>query len=488
MIRFIHQFFIMKIILTGREKEQEILEDALASYEAEMVSVIGRRRVGKTFLIESIYQDKIIFQLTGIQKEPRAVQLRNFRDVLVEYSNSPLPIEIPKDWLAAFQLLKTYLKPRLGKEKKVVFWDELPWISTHKSGFLSAFGYFWNSWAKRQNLVLVICGSAASWMIQKVVNDTGGLHNRITRRLQLEPFTLEETKRYLETKHLYFDHYQILQIYMATGGIPHYLKEIRKSKSAAQIIDDLCFSNTGLLRTEFPNLYASLFKNHERHIAVIRALASKKQGMTRTEILNKTKSLSGGGISKVLSELSYSGFITDYFPFGKKHNPKVYRLTDEYSLFYLQFVENKKHTGEGTWQNLSQTQTYKTWSGYAFENICLKHIPQIKKALGIARVYTLASSFYHTHIKQQQGAQIDLVLDRNDHVINLFEIKFYKDTFTLTKAYAEQIRQKQSVFKQASKTKKQIFWVLITTFGVQPNKHSIGLIDDVLTMEMLFEK
>ncbi|MGB0931795.1 MAG: AAA family ATPase, partial [Chitinophagales bacterium] len=452
------------ITITGREKEKEELQEALTSNEAELISVIGRRRVGKTFLIETIYQSRIIFQLTGIQKEPLFTQLRNFRDVIAEYSNSHLPIEQPKDWLAAFQVLKAYLKPLLGVEKKVLFFDELPWISTHKSGFLSAFGYFWNSWAKRQNLVIVICGSAASWMIQKVVNDTGGLHNRITKRLDLQAFTLEETKRYLENRSLFFDHYQLLQIYMATGGIPHYLKAIRKAKSAAQIIDEMCFSSTGLLRTEFPNLYASLFKNHERHIAVIRALATKKQGMTRKEILAKTKTVSGGGVSKVLTELSHSGFITDYFPFGKKHNPKVYRLTDEYSLFYLQFLENKKHAREGTWQTLSQTQAYKTWSGYAFENICLKHIPQIKKALGISRVYTLASTFYQAGKKGQKGAQIDLVLDRNDHVINLFEIKFYSDQFTLTKAYAEAIRQKQTVFKNSSKTRKQIFWVLLTTF------------------------
>lgn len=477
----------MKNLITGREKEKEKLQEALESYEAELVSVIGRRRVGKTFLIETVYQDNIVFQLTGIQKEPMSTQLRNFKDVLTEYSNSPLPIEQPKDWLAAFQMLKAYLKPLLEGEKKVVFFDELPWIATHKSGFLSAFGYFWNSWAKRQNLVIVICGSAASWMIQKVVNDTGGLHNRITKSLHLSPFTLEETKRYLESRNIFFDYYQLLQIYMTTGGIPHYLRVIRKAQSAAQIIDEMCFSSTGLLRTEFPNLYASLFKNHERHIAVIRALATKKKGMTRKEILEKTKTISGGGISKVLNELSHSGFIADYFPFGKKYNPKVYRLTDEYSLFYLQFLENQKHAGEGTWQTLSQTQAYKIWSGYAFENICLKHIPQIKKALSISRVYTLASTFHQAGKQGQKGAQIDLVLDRNDHVINLFEIKFYSDNFLFTKAYADAIRQKQSIFKNASKTRKQIFWVFLTTFGLQSNQHSLGLIGDVLTMDILFE-
>lgn len=476
----------MHIKLIGREAEKRILQEALASNEAEMISVIGRRRVGKTFLVETIYEEEIAFQMTGIQKESSATQLRNFRDILTEYSQPTLPIEIPQDWLTAFNSLKSYLQPLLTQSKKVVFFDELPWIATHKSGFLSAFSYFWNSWARRQNVVVVICGSAASWMIQKVVNDTGGLHNRITWRLHLQPFNLAETRAYLEQRTIQLDDYQILQIYMATGGIPFYLKEIRRGKSAAQIIDNLCFSNTGLLKTEFPNLYASLFKNHERHVDIIRALAMKKRGMTRKELLQKTKIVSGGGMTKVLNELTYSGFVTEFYPFGKKVQPKIYRLTDEYSLFYLQFLENKKQQGVGTWQTLSQTQAYKSWSGYAYENICLKHLPQIKQALGISRVYTLASTFYQAGTDDSAGAQIDLVLDRNDHVINLFEVKFYSDSFVFNKLQADQLRRKTSVFRQVTKTRKQIFWVLLTTFEVNKNKHLTGAVSDVLTMEVLF--
>ena len=203
----------MKTKLIGRKKEQEILREALQSEEAEMVSVIGRRRVGKTFLITNSYQNKIIFELTGIQNAPLKMQLRNFRDILIEYASPKFPIEPPTDWLAAFQLLKTYLKPLLGTEKKVIFFDELPWMDTHKSGFLQAFGYFWNSWASRQNIVVVICGSAASWMIQKVVHNKGGLHNRITKRIQLKPFTLSETEQFLKSKNINLDRYQICLLY-----------------------------------------------------------------------------------------------------------------------------------------------------------------------------------------------------------------------------------------------------------------------------------
>ena len=214
----------MKQKLIGRKEEKKILERALNSPEAEMVAVIGRRRVGKTFLVQNVYKKRIVFEITGLQNNPLANQLRVFQDQLTEFSKSSLPIQQPKDWLEAFQLLKAYLKSQMGEEKKVVFFDELPWLATHKSGFLSAFGYFWNTWAVRQNIVVVICGSAASWMIKKVVNSTGGLHNRITKRIYLYPFTLAETEAYLKSRHHDFTRYQILQLYMAMGGIPHYLK------------------------------------------------------------------------------------------------------------------------------------------------------------------------------------------------------------------------------------------------------------------------
>ena len=478
----------MKAKLVGRKKERAILQDALSSNEAEMISVIGRRRVGKTFLVTSTYQKQIAFELTGIQSASRKMQLRNFRDVIAEYINTDLALEIPVDWLAAFQLLKKYLTPLLGKTKKVIFFDELPWLDTHKSGFLQAFGYFWNSWASRQNLVVVICGSAASWMIRKVVKDKGGLHNRITKRIILKPFSLAETEHYLKYRHINFDRYQLLHLYMAMGGIPHYLKEIKAGQSAAQNIDEICFSETGLLKDEFSNLYAALFNNSDKHIRLVRILAKKKQGMTRADIIKTSKLLSGAGLTKTLEELLQSGFINAYFPFGKKKKESIYRLTDEYSLFYLQFMETKRNESTGIWKHLSQTQAYKTWSGYAFESICLKHLVQIKKALNIGGVYSLASTFYKKGSKSQKGVQIDLVLDRNDHVVNLFEIKFYNETLSISKTYANALREKMSTFKKATKTRKQLFWTIITTFGIDPNQHSLGLIDSVLDMNVLFEK
>ncbi|MBL7827296.1 MAG: AAA family ATPase [Saprospiraceae bacterium] len=473
--------------LIGRVAEKKILTTSLASQGAEFIAVVGRRRVGKTFLINQVYDKQIVFQITGIQNGKIKQQLRNFRDEFKSRINNPERLPPPSDWLEAFQLLKEYLTPLMSPESKpVIFFDELPWLAGKKSDFLEALGYFWNSWASRQNLVIVICGSAASWMIQNVVNNRGGLHNRLTKRIHLEPFTLDETERYLQSRQIHLDRYQITQIYMAMGGIPHYLKEISSGQSAAQIINELCFSKNGLLRDEFLRLYPSLFANAVPHIAVIRALGKHRQGITRQMLVETTNLPAGGSFTKLLEELTYSGFISTYRPFGSKKKEMLYRLTDEYSLFYLHFIESNADEGGNIWKAISQTPAWYAWAGYAFENICLKHIAQIKLILGISGVVTQTTSFYKKGTPEQPGAQIDLVIDRNDRIINLFEIKFYNETFTLTKDYAMQLRRKMSIFREHVKTNKHLSWAFITSFGLVHNQHSLGFIENIITLDDLF--
>jgi hypothetical protein len=477
----------MQPSIIGRQKEIAILQEALVSNEAEMVAILGRRRVGKTFLVTTTYQNSIVFELSGAQGATTRQQLKNFRDELTGLQENPFPMAIPEDWLSAFQMLKQYLKTRNSSEKKVIFFDEVPWLAAHKSGFLEALGYFWNSWASRQNLVVVICGSAASWMIRRVVHDKGGLHNRITKHIYLQPFTLAETEAFLQSKEIFYDRMQILHLYMALGGIPQYLKDVKQGQSAAQNIDRLCFEPKGLLQDEFSKLYSALFNQADRHITIIRVLSQKWKGMDRAEIIQKAKLDSGGGTTTLLEELEQSGFITSYFPFGKKKRDKIYRLTDLYSLFYLHFIENTMPE-EGAWLQLSQSQKFKSWAGYAFENICLCHVPQIKKAMGISGIYSSVSTFYKKATDNAVGAQIDLVFDRNDRIVNLFEMKFYDDIFVPTQDFADNLRQKKAVFKTETDTKKQISWVVLAAFGLKHNQYSLGLVDNVLTMDILFEK
>lgn len=471
---------------TGRTAEIAILKEALASNESEMISIIGRRRVGKTYLVRTIYDKHLDFELFGIQHAQGNEQLRNFYQRLREYFPTTNVKSPPKDWLDAFFMLSEHLDKKGKKIKKVVFFDEVPWMATHKSGFLRGLSYFWNSWAVRKNVVVVLCGSAAFWMIQKVLRNKGGLHNRVTKRIRLQPFTLSETKQYLESRGVFFDHYQLLQLYMVMGGIPHYLKEIKNGRSAAQNISRICFEEDGLLRDEFESLYPALFQHADYHVAIIRALASKQSGLTRSALIQVAQLSTGGRITQVLSELSESGFITAYPPYGKKRKEQLYRLTDEYSLFYLRFIE-KNRLNQDTWMTLSQTQAYKIWCGYAFENVCLKHVLAIKKALEIGGVYSKTSTFFKKGTPTEKGTQIDLLIDRNDHIINLIETKFHNVAFTISKDYAHKLREKIRIFQESTQTKKQVFLTLITTFGLHDNKHSVGLVSSALDMDVFFE-
>jgi uncharacterized protein len=473
-------------MLIGREKEQETLRRALQSNQAELVAIIGRRRVGKTHLIGSVYADKIRFETSGVQNASLKEQLNNFQFQLKKAFGSLVPEQPLKTWQEAFFTLINCWEQNPSSYQNVLFFDELPWLATRKSGFLNALSFFWNTWAVKNKVVVVICGSAASWMIDKVVNDKGGLHNRITKRIDLYPFTLVETEAFLKERGVVLNRFQILQIYMAMGGIPHYLNEVVPGKSAIQNIEDICFSNSGMLRKEFGRLYPALFENAENHIAVIRSLAEKRSGMSRLAILKATGLPDGGGMSTCLEELEASGFISAYPSFEKKKKELVYRLTDEYSLFFLKFIEPMPFQGDDIWKHLSQTQAFKTWCGYAFENICLKHIPQIKKTLGISGIYTEASTFYQKGKGDEQGVQIDLLLDRNDNTINLFELKFHATPYVFTKKDADAFRTKKALFQHYTQTRKHIFLSFLSVYGILDNEHSIGLVDNSIVLDALF--
>ena len=478
---------MQKLPLIGREEETETLLSLLDSEESELVSVIGRRRVGKTFLIESVYAERMAFQVAGIQNASTHKQLSQFTTALNLKTKPIVPIQTPKSWLDAFYLLILYLEQTATTEKRVVFFDEMPWLAKKRSDFLNAFGFFWNSWALKNNVVVVICGSAASWMIQKVVHNKGGLYNRITKRINLYPFSLYETELYLQKKGLNFTHYQITELYMAMGGIPHYLKEIKKGESVAQNIDRICFRPNAILYDEFDQLYPALFDYSENHIEVVRTLASKPSGMTREQIIKNSTLTNGGGLTKTLEELSHSGFITEYQPFERLKRETLYRLTDEYSLFYIKFIEKMKQEGANTWVNFEQTPQYRTWSGYAFESICLKHLSEIKKALGISGIFSTSSTFYHKGAEGMAGCQVDLLIDRNDRIVNLCEIKWSNAEYVITKAYAAELRMKMTLFKHYSQTKKGVFFTFISTYGVVRNENW-GMLDKELTLEDLFVK
>jgi len=397
--------------IIGRKKEIKQLEKVKNSRKSEFVVVYGRRRVGKTFLVREHFNYTFDFQLTGLANANTKQQLINFQVSLQRQSNLTID-QIPKDWFSAFQLLIDHLESIKEGRKKIVFFDELPWLDTARSDFMMAFEHFWNSWAtNRKDILLITCGSAASWMINELINNHGGLHNRVTERLKIYPFNLQETELMLQDKNSVLDRYQILQLYMVMGGVPYYLDMVSSEKSAAQNIEEMCFRKGALLTLEFKNLFTSLFKNAEVYESIIIALSTKLIGMTRNEISQATRIKSGGSLTDKLEALEESGFITRY----------------------------TSHT--------------LSWKSKESEN----------------------------------GAQIDLLIDRRDQVVNLCEIKYSINAYKITKAYAENLRNKIGTFKQETKTRKAIFLTMITTYGVEKNAHSISLVQNNITMDALFE-
>jgi uncharacterized protein len=467
--------------IIGRTPEIDILTRCLSTSKSELVAVYGRRRVGKTFLIKEVFQKSLWFSMSGLYKGDTKSQLEKFKQQLNIYYDKPHQIKKPKNWYQAFDELKLHLSAVKTKEKKVIFFDELPWLDTPKSNFLSALDDFWNNWCVEQkNIVFVICGSAASWIIKKILNSKGGLHNRVTQRIRITPFTLAETKLFLDSKYIYYSQYEITQLYMVTGGIPFYLDEVKRGLSLAENINNMCFKKDGLLTTEFDNLYKALFKNASKHEQIVQILATHTLGVNRKELIKKAKFKSGGMLTEQLNELMQSGFIVEITSRTNAAKNNIYRLTDEYSLFYIKFLQGLKNETEINWASINKTQKYISWCGYAYENICFKHVPAIKKSLGISGLTTKIFSW------QNENTQIDLIIERADDCTHIVEIKFYNSKLNITKQMNENMQLKINEYRNQFGARKYIMCSIISTFGIIENAYSNSLIEHKLQLEDFF--
>lgn len=489
-------FQMSKII--GRKTELSKLKERADSKNAQFLAIYGRRRVGKTFLIREFFatRDCIFCTVTGQNEAPRARQLAIFQKELESTFFGGERLPLLKTWDEAFEQLvvavKTHAKNYPTKEI-VVFLDELPWLATRKSGLLGALDHTWNTQLQYvERLRLVVCGSAASFMTKNIIHSRGGLHNRLSGVFRLRPFSFSETKLYL-AKIIGWtsNETQILELYMALGGIPHYLSLVQKKLSAAQNIGNLLFGD-GELSGEFDRLFSSLFAHSSVHMKVIKALASKNSGLTREEILKAVGKVSGETTSVVLHELDEAGFIMRFQSIHKKNRGDIYRLMDEFSLFHcrwLESIQSQSLLGNPVdyWLRQTQTQPFAIWSGYAFENICLKHASLLKKKLGFAAVNCKIGPFY-THLpgEESEGAQIDLVFERADGVTTLVEMKYRPDLFTVTKIERLNLERKVRVYTESTRTKQYVNVALVTPYGVKPNEHSQSIVSGEVTLVDLF--
>jgi len=472
-----------KNIIIGRKAEQQLLKDYINSPRAEMIAVYGRRRVGKTYLIRNFFNDKFDFYMTGMYKMGMRDQLQMFADRLSKYAGHP--VKRPKNWFRAFEMLRDYLM-HLPKRRWIVFIDELPWLDTPKSKFFSALEAFWNLWGSNQpQLKLIVCGSATSWMINKLLGDKGGLHNRVTHRLRLCPFTLAEVETYLKYNGINWDRMQVLQCYMVMGGVPYYLSQLNRRESLTQNIDRLFFGKMAELREEYAFLFRSLFQNSVLYQRVAELLAAKPQGLTRAEIIHALKLSSGGGVSEVLENLCRCDIAQKFATFGMTVRQTRYRLADNYVAFYLHFVKDNNSHNSRAWREMKD-QKRSAWYGHAFELVCFAHIDQIKRALGIPGIESSVYGWsYRAKNEGEKGAQIDLLIERADRIINLCEMKYSIVPFELTGDYYQRMVERRELFRTVTHTTYTLQLTMVTTMGLKDGKYT-GNIASQVDLDDLF--
>ncbi len=479
---------IMRKKIIGRTKEYTRLDKCMREDVAQLVLVYGRRRVGKTFLINQYYGNSFGFKLTGAYNKPKAEQLHAFISELNRKTHKKM--EAPSSWVQAFEMLREYIEAQDPNQKCVIFFDEMPWLDTHKSGFLSAFEYFWNDFGSSvDNLVFIVCGSSTSWLVDNIEHNKGGLFNRQTCKLFLEPFSLSEAEEYLISKGIRWSRYDITECYMIMGGIPYYLSLLDKEMSYLQNIDYLFFRKKAELWDEFDHLYNTLFSKGENYISVVHELSKKKNGLTREEISKETGLALNGILSKIIKNLVDSGFVRENQFFGKKKKDALYQLADYYSSFYFHYIWGNKGRDEHFWSNTLDAPVRKTWAGNMFEQVCKDHIKQIKQKIGILGILSEESIWFVKADKELHtpGAQVDLIIDRRDRVIDLCEMKYSLGEYSVDKEYDQKVRKRIETFRKDSKTKKAVQIVFVTTYGVESNQYS-GIVQKQVTLEDLFKE
>lgn len=471
--------------MVGRIEEKKALLETLESDESEFVAVYGRRRVGKTYLVRETFGTSFTFQHSGVANGTLAEQLHAFRGALRDQGHGDCPPL--KSWFDAFDELKTLVK-QSDFPKKILFLDELPFMDVVGSRLIPALEHFWNAWASaRKDIVLVVCGSATSWILNNVVHSRGGLHGRVTERIRLQPFTLAECREYAVSRGLALTDFQVAQLYMVLGGIPYYWKFLDRSLSPARNIDRMFFSGTDRLENEFRELYASLFKRKEAYMRIVSALGTKGIGMTRREISENADVSESGTLAKYLEELEQCGFIRKYVLPGRKTKGAVFQLIDNFTLFHFRFLAGNEAHDEYFWSSSLDSQFHVVWEGLAFERLCLWHVPQIKQALQIGGVRCNCYAWRHVSGESGGGAQIDLVIDRNDGIVNLCEMKFCSGPYTITATENEALLRKREVFKNETKTRKAVHITYVTPFGLKRNAYANDVQSEV-TLNGLFRQ
>jgi uncharacterized protein len=466
--------------IVGRLIEKEQLATLESNNSSDFLVVYGRRRIGKTFLLRTYYNDRFALYVTGLKNGSTKHQINNFYDELLLKFKLKKNEARATNWMGAFKHLIQYLEKNKAT-KKIIFFDELPWIATAKSDFLMALEHFWNHWAsRRKDILLIACGSAASWIIKNILQNKGGLHNRVTQRIKLEAFTAIEAELFLKKKGFKLSKYELVKLYMILGGVPFYLSLLNPAKTVAANIDALAFKASGALHYEYNELYASLFKAPDKHYKIIETLASKNDGLGRDKLIELSKLANGGTISKVLLELEECGFIHKYIPLNKTTRDAVYKIADFFTLFHLKFIAHFSKFDTQFWALNTNTPRINNWAGMSFELFCYNHTAAIKRALKIEGLHS------STSVWRNSTAQVDLVLKRADGIVNLFEIKFSTAAYSIKKDLYNKLIYKAGELQQILKPSETVHTIIIAANGLVRNKYADSTIQGVITLNELF--
>ena len=443
----------------GRDKQIQIFQELLNNKKPAFMAIYGRRRIGKTYLVTEFFKEQKcnFFHLTGVKKAKSSIQLENFKYAL-EATYKKSEAASFTNWNQAFVSLSKEIKK--SKKKTVLFFDEVPWLTGGKSDFLLALDHFWNHYLSSDpNVICIVCGSSASWIIKKIIKGRYGFHHRLTHKIHLHPFDLYETEGFLKLSGLDFGRQQIIELYFAIGGVAKYLTLLKPNLSVVENIQEIIFSKEGLLYDEFEDLYSAIFNKHENYVEIVKLLGQHHYGMTRDEIKKALGVSSGGSLTKWLEDLETADFITAISSYKKNRKEKIYLLTDEFSRFYLTWFAKGRRMPNEYWLQQKRTAKYKTWAGLAFEVLCVKHIDIIKSKLGITGIQT-TESFY-----KNENCQIDLLIEREDRCINICEMK-YSISLDLNEVKKELNFKKES-FNKATNNKKQLLATLITNDDIK---------------------
>ena len=472
--------------MIGRKREIGMLRKAAESGQSEFVAVYGRRRVGKTFLVRETFNSRFVFQHSGVANSGTKIQLERFRRSLIECGHVRCPVL--KTWFQAFDELKTVVDSA-SVAKKVLFIDEMPWMDKPNANFIPALENFWNAWASaRKDILLIICGSATSWMLNKVIHSRGGLHNRVTVRIPLRPFCLSECEELAASMGLEATHYQLAQYYMALGGVPYYWNHLQAGLSVAQNMDALFFAEGGGLEGEFEELFASLFAKEAPYVRIVESLCSRRQGLTRGEIAASSGLSNSGTLTRQLRELEQCGFVRRYRMGDNRVRDSIYQLVDNFTLFHFRFMRGRGDGDHRFWSSSSDSHAVMAWQGGAFEMLCLEHVEQIKNALRIGGVHSRNYSWRceRPEDDSERGAQIDLLIDRDDGIVNLCEMKFSSKEYAISSADDASMRNKKAAFKRETRTRKAVHVTYVTTFGLKRNAYANDVQSEV-TLDDLFQ-